>query len=105
MLEEMEGKKVAVIGHFPGMEVGRRACGLTVLERNPQEGDLPDFAAEYVLPEQDYVFITGTALTNKTMPRLLELSEHATVGLVGADGSARCRGGSSTGSTSLPAPS
>ncbi len=56
-------------------------------ERNPLEGDLPDFAAEYVLPEQDhYIFITGTALTNKTMPRLLELCAQATVALVGSTG-------------------
>ena len=83
MLERMTGKKVAVIGHFPGLEAVRDRCELSILERNPQDGDLPDFAAEYVLPEQDYVFITGTALTNKTLPRLLTLSAAATVVLVG----------------------
>jgi len=83
LLEAMTGKNVAVIGHFPGMQAAAQRCRLTVLERNPQEGDLPDFAAEYVLPEQDYVFITGTALTNKTLPRLLELSAQATTVLLG----------------------
>lgn len=58
-------------------------CELTVLERAPQEGDLPDPACEYVLPEQDYVFITGTTLINKTLPRLLQLCEGARVVLVG----------------------
>jgi len=83
-LERIEGKKVAVIGHFPGLEAAAdRAAHLTILERNPSAGDLPDMAAEYILPEQDYVFITGTALTNKTLPRLLELSKYAFVALVG----------------------
>lgn len=83
LAHEVAGKKVAVIGHFPGLEELATSCELSILERNPLEGDLPDFAAEYVLPEQDYIFITGTALTNKTMPRLLELCAQATVALVG----------------------
>ncbi len=83
MLDEIAGKKVAVVGHFPDMETAAERCTLTVLERNPQDNDLPDFAAEYVLADQDYVFITGTALTNKTLPRLLALCSQATVALVG----------------------
>jgi uncharacterized protein (DUF4213/DUF364 family) len=79
----MAGKKVAVIGHFPGLQKVADVAELTIFERRPMEGDLPDFAAEYVLPEQDYVFITGTTITNKTLPRLLELSASATVALVG----------------------
>ena len=83
MREEVEGKRVAVIGHFPQLEPLAARCRLTILERQPQPGDLPDFAAEYVLPEQDYVFITGTTLINKTLPRLLELAASARVVLVG----------------------
>jgi hypothetical protein len=82
-IDEVAGKKMAVIGHFPGLEKARDCCDLTILERDPQEGDLPDFAAEYVLPQQDYVFITGAAMTNKTLPRLLTLSAGAKVALVG----------------------
>lgn len=73
--DEIDGKKVAIIGHFPNIEnqfMGR--CELTILERNPQKGDFPDPACEYLIPEQDYLFITGMALTNKTLPRLLELA-------------------------------
>lgn len=83
MEEEIAGRKVAVIGHFPRIEDFAKRCVLTVLERRPQPGDLPDFACEYVLPEQDYVFITGVTLVNKTLPRLLELSRQARVILVG----------------------
>lgn len=79
----MEGKKVAVIGHFPKIEKLNKICDLSILERDPQPGDYPDFACEYLLPEQDFVFITGTAFTNKTMPRLIQLSRKAEIVLVG----------------------
>jgi len=73
----VRGKKVAVIGHFPDLDELGRICELAILERNPGEGDLPDPAGEYVLPSQDYIFITATALLNKTLPRLLELGRNA----------------------------
>ncbi len=79
----VRGKKVAVVGHFPDLDVLSPLCQLTILERNPGEGDLPDPACEYVLPAQDHVFITATSLINKTLPRLLELSRSAQVFLVG----------------------
>jgi len=46
-------------------------------------GDMPDPSCEYILPQQDYVFITATTLINKTLPRLLELSRNSFVVLVG----------------------
>jgi len=83
MLDRIAGKKVAVVGHFPDMDEAAENCDLVVLERQPQDGDLPDFAAEYVLPQQDYVFITGTTITNKTLPRLLQLAKNAVTVLLG----------------------
>lgn len=82
-LPELKGKKVAVIGHFPHIDFLNDVCHLSILERNPQGSDYPDPACEYILPYQDFVFITGTAFTNKTMPRLLELSKNAKVVVVG----------------------
>lgn len=81
--EMVRDKKVAVVGRFPDLNVLTDVCRLTVLERNPGDDDLPDPACEYILPEQDYVFITATSIINKTMPRLLELSRNASVFLVG----------------------
>jgi uncharacterized protein (DUF4213/DUF364 family) len=81
--ELVRGKKVAVVGRFPDLDTLTDICQLTVLERNPGPNDLPDPACEYVLPEQDFVFITATTITNKTMPRLLQLSRSASVFLVG----------------------
>ncbi|MDR1394925.1 MAG: DUF364 domain-containing protein [Deltaproteobacteria bacterium] len=82
-LDKVRGRKVAVVGHFPNLEKIAAACSLTILERNPQPGDLPDPAAEYILPEQGAVFLTGTTIINKTLPRLLELSQGADIFLVG----------------------
>ena len=71
------GRRVVLVGHGPFVRELRERCDLTVLERLPQEGDLPDPACEYVLPQADVAFITASALANKTMPRLLELAERA----------------------------
>ncbi len=83
MLPRIAGRRVAVIGHFQGLEEAARVCELSILERRPQPGDFPDPACEAILPESDYVFITGTTLINKTLPRLLELARGAFVCLVG----------------------
>lgn len=82
---EITGKKVAIIGHFPHIEKELGPiCDLSILERNPQKGDYPDSACEYILPEQDYLFITGMTLTNKTLPRLLALAkDNAKTSIVG----------------------
>jgi uncharacterized protein len=68
--EEMCGKKVAVVGHFQGLERIAEICNLSVLERRPQPGDYPDPACEYILREQEVVIITASTLINNTMPRL-----------------------------------
>jgi uncharacterized protein (DUF4213/DUF364 family) len=83
LLDEFRGKRVAVIGHFRNLERVRAICDLTILERRPQPGDLPDPACEWVLREQDYVIITASTLINKTLPRLLELSRGARIVLAG----------------------
>ena len=81
---DVQDKKVAVIGHFPYLERKLEPiCQLSILEREPLEGDYPDSACEYILDDQDYVFITGMTLTNKTLPRLLELCRNAKVCIVG----------------------
>ena len=81
--EQIRGKKVAVIGHFPKLDFLSEIASLSILERNPRPGDYPDSACEYLLPEQDFIFITGSTLVNKTLPRLLELSQNAYTILVG----------------------
>lgn len=82
-LPKLQGKKVVVIGHYPGMETLASGLNLTVLERNPSGEDLPDPAAEYFMAGADWVFITATSLINKTFPRLAELAKNAVTVLMG----------------------
>ncbi len=80
----VQGKKVAMIGHFSkGVALLREQCELTVIERDPEDCDLPDTSCEYVLPNSDVVLITGMTVANKTLPRLLQLSSGSEVYLVG----------------------
>ena len=79
----IEGKKVTIVGHFPMIEKMADRCELTILERDPHAGDTPDPACEYILQDQDFLFMTGITLTNKTMPRLLELGDTCETILVG----------------------
>ncbi|HMR47713.1 MAG TPA: DUF364 domain-containing protein [Arachnia sp.] len=82
--DAVAGKIVSVIGHFPfAPEPLARAAELRVLERSAQAGDYPDSACEYLLPDSDFVFISGSAFVNKTMPRLLHLSREATTVVLG----------------------
>lgn len=84
-----EGDAVAVVGYMRPIVERLRKMGveLYVFERNPLargEGALPDTAVEELIPKANVVIITGTALVNGTIDRLLELSKSAReVGVVG----------------------
>ena len=82
-LPKMKGKKVVVVGRYPGLEKIEKQLDLIVLERNPGENDLPDPACEYVIPDADWVFLSATSIINKTFPRLAELSLNANLVLMG----------------------
>jgi hypothetical protein len=84
-LPAIQGKKTVVIGRYPGLEEFAREhrLDLTVLERNPSHGDLPDTACEYLLPEAEWVFLTASTIPNKTFPRLADLARNATTVLMG----------------------
>ena len=79
----IRGQKVAVIGRYPGLSRYEKEVSMTVIERQPKSQDLPDPAAEYILPESDWVFLTGTSIPNKTFPRLVELAQDAKLVLMG----------------------
>ena len=85
IVEKGEGKRIAMVGHFPFMPLLReRAKELWVIEKNPQEGDLTEDEAENVIPRADVVGITGTSLTNHTFEGLLKLfSPHAYIVMLG----------------------
>jgi uncharacterized protein (DUF4213/DUF364 family) len=81
--ERLAGKRVVVVGRYPGLETLSLDWHLTVLERQPGPDDLPDPAAEYLLPEAEWVFLTATSIPNKTFPRLAHLARAAQVVLMG----------------------
>ena len=79
----VDGAAIVVVGRYPGLDALWQGRPYTCIERRTTPGTLPDAAAEYVLPRADWVFLTGSAIANKTLPRLLELSRRATVVLLG----------------------
>lgn len=82
-LPQLRGKNVVIVGRYPGLDALAADCRLTVLERQPGPGDLPDPACEYVLSRADWVFLTASSLPNKTFPRMAELARDATTVLMG----------------------
>lgn len=68
------GKDVAFVGHFCGLEMHMAKAGsVSILEKRPQEGDLPAEMAPEVIPGKDFVFITGATLANCTATELLDI--------------------------------
>lgn len=84
LAEKGRGKNIAVVGHFPWTpKLQKIARNLWVIEQSPREGEFPAEAAEELLPQADVVGLTGTAFTNHTIERLLELSRGKFVVLIG----------------------
>jgi len=85
MQRDIKNKTVTVIGHFPYIDqLFAPVCNMRIIEKfHPTDGDYPDHAADYLLPESDYVFISSYTVAEKTLPRYLELSKNAIVTLVG----------------------
>ena len=79
------GKRVAIVGHFPFVPRLREVTEeLWVIEKKPQEGDLPETEANRLLPQADVVAITGTAFTNHTIEQLLDsCNPHAYIVILG----------------------
>ena len=76
---DVKGKKVAVLGHFPYLETFfEPICELSIIEwETTEQGEFPFSSCEYILPESDFVYISCRSLIDKTFPRLLELSGNA----------------------------
>jgi len=83
LLRKGKNKIITMVGAFPKLsELRAVSKELWVLELNPNlidpsEGVLPATAAEHKIPQSDIVAITGSALVNKSLEHLLELSKDA----------------------------
>ena len=79
IFEKGAGARVVMVGAFPFIDKLRTiARELYVLELNqsmldPKRGIIPDTAADFVIPDSDLLVITGSALVNKSLERLLTL--------------------------------
>ena len=82
-LPMLKGKKVSIIGRYPGLSIYEKDFDLQIIERQPIAEDFPDPAAEFLLPQSDWVFLTATSIVNKTFPRLVELAQPAQLVLMG----------------------
>ena len=72
LIERGRGKRVALVGHFPFVPDLRQAAGeLSVIELQPQPGDLTAEEGEALIPQADIVAITGSAFINHTIDRVL----------------------------------
>lgn len=76
---EVRGKKVTVVGHFPHiMTLLAPICEMKIIAGDiPQDDDYPISAADYLLPESDFVFIGSASFVDKMLPRYLALSKNA----------------------------
>jgi len=67
-----EGKRIAVVGHFPFLPVLQKIARiLWIIEKNPEPGDYGEMEAERLIPQAEVVAITGSAFTNHTIEHLL----------------------------------
>lgn len=83
---------VGMVGNFKPLlpRIRNKTSNVTVFERSGplDDGVFPDTACEELLPKADVVVITGTAMANGTMGRLLELSKNArSVAVIGPSAS------------------
>lgn len=75
---DLKDKRIVLVGHLKHDEdLFGEAAEVSILELSPQEGDYPASACEYIIPGCDILVITGSALVNRTMPRLLDLGRDA----------------------------
>lgn len=81
--ERLGPGRVGVIGRYPGLGQALEGVDHLCFERLPAADDLPDPAAEYLLPSCRWAFVTASALANKTLPRLLQLAADAHLVLMG----------------------
>jgi uncharacterized protein (DUF4213/DUF364 family) len=84
LMQEGRGRNVGVVGHFPFISMLKESAkNLWVIEKRPSEGDLPEEAAEEILPQCDVVGITGTTFINHTLEDLLVQCKGSFVALIG----------------------
>ena len=73
--------RVGVIGAFPGVDGMLPNCA--VMEAEPRPGEFPLAAMDSILPACDAAIVNSSTLINRNLPRVLRLSQHRPVALIG----------------------
>jgi uncharacterized protein (DUF4213/DUF364 family) len=72
IIERGQGRRVAIVGHFPFVERVRQVAGeCWVVELDPRPGDVPAERSAEVLSQADVVALTGTTLINHTFDTVM----------------------------------
>jgi uncharacterized protein (DUF4213/DUF364 family) len=81
--DKANDKNLVVIGHFPFVDrIRTLAHNCWVIEKKPYGDDFPEEAAAEFIPQADVVAITGTALINHSMEKLLSFCQPKSLVLV-----------------------
>lgn len=72
---------VTVIGRFP--DLASRLPGARIIEREPRDGEFPEAATGWLLPESERVVATASTLVNHSLPGLMAAAPQARFALVG----------------------
>ncbi len=80
-LAKSHGADTVIIGRFP--DIDNRLPRAKVVDRGFNLNYYPEESAKMLLPKAQNVIITGSALSNGSLPRLLRLSKKAFTTLVG----------------------
>ena len=84
LAEKGGDKNIAIVGHFPWVpDLRKVAHKLWVIEQRPRGDDLPEEAADEILPQADVVGLTGTSFINHTIEKLLSLCRDKFVVIIG----------------------
>ena len=72
ILQKGQGKQVCLVGHFSfANKIKDKIEKLSILELDPQYGDIPASQAPHIIPNADIVAITGMTFINHTLEELL----------------------------------
>lgn len=73
-----EGKKVAVIGHFPFVQrLAKISQNCWVFERKLQDGDLPAEQMPEYLPQADVLVLTAQVIANNCFQKIVDFAPQA----------------------------
>jgi uncharacterized protein len=80
LLPKIRREGIALYGHFPFYEEQIPInFEYLVLEEYPEDGDYPVSALEYLFPSQKNIWLQGSSLTKKILPRILEICPDSNV--------------------------